>query len=120
MQLTLCQGHSATGLKEKLTLKVGKIGVRKLFLEIWQKTERTCGPRNINWKSCLSVHDSNHNSFVFEVVGDVNILLKQILLNINYERNGKFYCKVWTYEFLKYSVCVVLSWAIQVKASMKI
>lgn len=58
--------------------KTGKTLSKEVIPRNLAKTERTCELRDINQKSCLSVRDFNHNLIVFEVVGDVNSLLKQI------------------------------------------
>lgn len=101
--------------------KTGKILSKEVIPRNLAKTEKTCELRSINQKSCLSVRDFNHNSVVFEVVGDVNSLLKQIRWILAMKRMEHFMTrlKVWTYEFLKYSVCSFIL-GHQVKTSMKI
>lgn len=47
------------------------------YLRNQAKKKRTYRSRNIDWKSCLSVHDPNNNSFVsLKMLGMVNSLLK--------------------------------------------
>lgn len=109
-----------TGLKGKLTLKVGRIWVRKLFLEIWQNQKWLMNP-GISTRN-LSVHNYNYHSFVFEVIGDVNNLLKQILLNIMNEKNGKSHDEVKGLDIWISWILCVCSFILghQVKKSMKI